>query len=100
MAVLAAGPGHESREIRPAQTGFGWFSNRRSVFRALFTGRLARQLHHLINHPLEILQAGGRYDDVVAAAANVFRDAQKAPPRIFLEREHERLALNLYFLRP
>src|SRR6266404_3167268 len=100
MGILAAGPGHESREIRPAQTGFDWFSNRHSVFRALFPGGFCRGLHHFINHPLEILQAGGRYDDIVAAAADVLGDAQKTPPWIFLERENKGLAFNLYLFRP
>src|SRR3977135_3874060 len=52
-------------------------------------------LHHVVHKPFEILQAGGRDDDGVAAAADVFGDSQEAPARIFLQGKNERLALDL-----
>ncbi len=50
---------------------------------------------HLIDHALEIVQTGDGNDDRVAFAARFFRDAQEPAPGIFLERDGEKLALDL-----
>src|SRR5208282_1205714 len=58
--------------------------------------QLIRRLHHFVQKLFEILQAGGRDDDVVAATANVLGDAQEPSAWIFLERKDEGFAFNLH----
>ena len=69
------------------------FSHR--LRRAAFLRHFVRCFHHFFEELFEILQTGGRDDDGVASSADVFGDAQEPAARIFLEREDERLALNL-----
>src|ERR1035438_1988594 len=56
-------------------------------------------LGHLIHDPSKIFQAGGRNDDVITAAIDIFGDAQKTTAGIFLQSEDKRLALDLDFFR-
>src|SRR5687768_3939346 len=53
---------------------------------------------HFVEDALEIFQAGGRDDDGVAAAIDVFGDAQETAARIFLQSENESFAFDLDFV--
>src|ERR1700677_4708775 len=55
----------------------------------------SRSLHHFVEDSLKLIQAGCRDDNIVTATVHIFRDAQKPPARIFLEREQECLPLDL-----
>ena len=61
---------------------FGWRS-----FRCGF--------HHILQKSLEVFQAGRGNNNCIAPSTDIFSDPQETSARIFLEREDERLALNL-----
>jgi hypothetical protein len=61
-----------------------------------FRWNFVRSLYHFLQKLFEIVQAGGRNDDVVASSADIFGDAQKSSTRIFLERKDEGFALDLH----
>src|ERR1035437_6286579 len=63
----------------------------------LFGRNRVRRLHHFIHQLLELGEAGRGDDDGVAPAADVLRDAEKAPARIFLERKYKVFPLDLDF---
>jgi hypothetical protein len=73
------------------RAGFGLFVLDRDV---------SRRFDHLFEDSAKVFQPGGRDDDIVPAAIDIFSDSEKAAARIFLQSENEGLALNLNLLGP
>ena len=78
-------------------------TSRPTLLRSLLqVSHLGRGVHggsgHVVENAFEIFQAGGGDDDGIAAASDVFGDAQETAARVFFEREQERLAFDLDFV--
>ena len=54
---------------------------------------------HFVNGPFEIFQPGGRDDDVITAAIDIFGDPKKTAAGIFFQCEDERFTFDLDFIR-
>jgi len=61
---------------------------------------LRRGLDNFVQSVPEFLEPRGRDDDAIAAATNVFSDAEKSPPGVFFQNEDKCLALDMDSLRP
>ena len=60
--------------------------------------RFNRGLDHFVEDLAKLFQTGGRYDHIVTASVDVFRNAKKAAPWIFFQGENKGFPFDLNFL--
>src|SRR5580698_7345354 len=61
-------------------------------------GRIAGSFYHLVQKLLEVLEAGRGNNDGVTPSADILRDAEKPPARVFLQGKDKRFAFNLHLV--